>query len=236
MPGAPWGFVVYRTVYGKQSDEAWARMLDEIRKSVAHALALENCKEPEKLVESFELTVMSDAKRFEGADSHTIRQAFREWVADDLPPRLSDLDYFGGVDNVRKMFLGPHIHDRYPPVTPRWNFCLFVDETCLRSLDCSKSHGAAVKIVNLHFDDGRCENIAEGWEDGETDDPCEEAGWMYTFVSEYVEWYDRLVYDDWYDPWYRRPEKTDNPWGAGVESDIMREIESRAIADSNSAA
>jgi hypothetical protein len=218
-PGAPWGFVIYRTVYGKESEHSWGRMLEEIRDAVAETLSQENSKEPEKLLPYFVLTVMEDESRFAGADSHTIRQAFRNWVAEDLPPRLRDPDRYGGIDNLRAMIRNhgirnkEHNHPWYH-APPRWNFCLLVDDICLRSLDHPLSNSTVIKIVHTDFDDGRCKDIAEGWEDGETDEPEEDVGWMHIYASEYVEWYERLqAPQDWIDM-YQRPKKTENLCGS----------------------
>lgn len=225
-PGAPWGFVVYRTVYGKESDELWTRMLEQIRNAVAETLSLENAREPEKLLQHFELTVMEDEKRFAGADSHSIRQVFHEWVAEDLPPRLREPDKYvilydeGGINHP--WYFAP----------PRWNFCLLVDEICLQSMDHPRRRGTVVKLVHTAFPGGECEDIAEEWEDGETDDPSEDdiavewedgetddpwedVGWTYIYASEHVDWYERLQRaHDWHE-WYERPLKRDCPYGAG---------------------
>lgn len=53
-----------------------------------------------KIGPQFELTIMEDEKRFAGADSHSIREAFREWVADNLPPWVLNPHTEGGIDNI----------------------------------------------------------------------------------------------------------------------------------------
>jgi hypothetical protein len=225
-PDAPWGFVVYRAVYGKESDEPWKRMLGLLRDAVARSLPSNNLKEPVKVDPQFELTVMEDEERFAGADSHTIREAFREWVAEDLPPRWLNPDKEGGIDNIRAMIRSNTIGEAHEEpihpwhlVPPRWSSCLLVDDICLRSLNRADGFGPVVKMVNLRSPGGRCESIAEGWEDGETDDPQEDVGWMYTYAHSYEAWYQVLSdpsnWDD--EAWYMRPEKEEYPTANDVE-------------------
>jgi hypothetical protein len=223
---APWGFVVYRAVYGKESDELWKRMLRLLRDTVAGSLSLNDLKEPVKLDAPFELTVMDNEERFAGADSHTIREAFREWVADDLPPRVLNPDTEGGIDDIRAMIRSNIIGEAHEEPShpwhlapPRWSFCLLVDDSCLRSLNRADGFSPVVKMVNLRFPRGKCESIAEGWEDGETDDPQEDVGWMYTYAHSYEAWYQVLSdpsnWDD--EVWYLRPEKEEYPIANDVE-------------------
>lgn len=217
---APWGFVVYRAVYGKESDEPWERMLDLLRPTDAELLP----KQPWQLDPPFELTAIEDEKRFAGADSHTIQEAFREWVADDLPPQVQYPEREGGIDSIRSMIRGKPIHEPWewePGETlhpwwsapPRWCFCLLVDDICLRSLNHEPGFHPVVKIVNLRYNKGRCKNIAEGWQDGETDDPQEDVGWMYMNASSYESCYELLGDGtNWEDePWYMRPAREEYP-------------------------
>jgi hypothetical protein len=217
---APWGFVVYRAVYGKESDEPWERMLGLLRPRNPGILP----KQPWQLDPPFELTVMKDEERFAGADSHTIREAFREWVANNLPPRVQYPEREGGIDSIRAMIRSKTIHEPWEwepgeilhpwwSAPPRWCFCLFVDDICLRSLNHEPGFRPVVKIVNLRYNKGRCENIADGWEDGETDDPQEDVGWMYMNASSYKSCYEVLEDGtNWEDePWYMRPAKEEYP-------------------------
>lgn len=104
---------------------------------------------------------------------------------------------YGGSEQVHAKLASNDAHDERHPVTSlpsRWNFCLFVDEACLRSLTGSGSE--AVKILTTDWQEDRVDTVAEGWEDGETDED-EEVGWLYIDPREYVDVYDRL--DDAYD-------------------------------------
>ncbi|KAF2995035.1 hypothetical protein E8E13_000505 [Curvularia kusanoi] len=179
--------------------------------------------EPWDLDPPFELTVFDDKTKFEGADPHTVREAFRKWVADDLPPRVRRPDMYGGVDKIRANIENSTVpelwHYAQRPLhpwywaTPRWSFCLLVDDFCLRSLEDPKNI-PVVKLVNLRYFKDRCGNIAEGWEDGETaDDPYEDVGWQYMHITDYGACYGALSdptnWDD--EVWYHRPAKGDYP-------------------------
>jgi hypothetical protein len=133
-------------------------------------------------------------------------------------------DRLGGIDNIRAMIKSDticeaHEYRNEEPLHPwweapsRWCFCFLVDDICLYSLNRQDAYGAVVKIVNLRFYGGRCESIAEGWEDGETDDLQEDVGWMYAYTYSLEIWYDILSdpsnWDD--EVWYWRPEKEEYP-------------------------
>lgn len=226
-PESPWGFLVYRAVYGKESDEPFQRMLSLLRKSVTDPKTdrTPSTFRPVKVDPNYELTVIEDEERFAGADTHTIRDAFQEWVAGDLPPRVRHPQFAGGIDNIRAVIKsGWNDSDEYVPdrpihpsvlAPPRWGFCLLVDDFCLRSLDLTIRDPDApmVKLVTLLYSRGRCENIAEGWADGETDDPQEDVGWVYMYANDYESCYAFL-----HDPgnWdeealFMRPSKDDHP-------------------------
>jgi valyl-tRNA synthetase len=107
----------------------------------------------------------------------------------------------------------------------RYNFCLFVDEICLESLD-EMPDGPVVKILLKSW--GRPEAASEfeseheihdvhlDWEDGQTNDIYEDVGWMYVETSNYCEWYKNFV--DMYNgmDWYTRPPRlrghTNHTW------------------------
>ncbi|KAF2130128.1 hypothetical protein P153DRAFT_385365 [Dothidotthia symphoricarpi CBS 119687] len=207
-PDAPWGFVVFRTVYGVDSDAPWAHMLKLLRSTVTNSLSLSTRTD---LLPRHELTIIEDEEMLTGADAHTVRHAFRAWIADDLTPRLRDPNKYGGSAQVRSKLLSNDAHDEKHPVSSlpsRWNFCLFVDESSLRSLDASIGSGSPViKILTTDWQEDRVAVVAEDWEDGETDEDWEEVGWMYMDVREYVDMYNRLDNAfDWRD-FYQRPYK-----------------------------
>ncbi|OSS52633.1 hypothetical protein B5807_02566 [Epicoccum nigrum] len=139
---------------------------------------------PIKVDPDYELTVIEDEERFTGADTHTIRDAFQEWVAADLPPRVRHPEFAGRIENIRAVIQsGWDDSDEYVPdrpihpsrlAPPRWGFCLLVDDFCLRSLNRTTDHSddPMVKLVTLSYSKGR-------WADDETDDFDEDVGWIY---------------------------------------------------------
>ncbi|KAF2995036.1 hypothetical protein E8E13_000539 [Curvularia kusanoi] len=176
------------------------------------------------------MTVMEDKERFAGADTHTIREAFQEWVIDDLPPRVRYPDLEGGIDNIKAILKSRNFDDSedYRPdapihpccqAPPRWSFCLIVDDFCLRTLDYSASHPdrPMAKLVNLLFLGGRCAIVADGWADGETDDHEEDVGWMYMYSSDYESYYALLSDPGEWDTYYIRPSKEDYPLANALE-------------------
>jgi hypothetical protein len=107
-PNAPWGFVVFRTVYGADSDAGWDRMLEHLRSSVPSSLSHAGQSD---LLPRYELTIIEDAETLAGGDAHTVRHDFRAWVAEDLTPRLRDpiVEGYGGTAQVRSKILSRQI-------------------------------------------------------------------------------------------------------------------------------
>jgi hypothetical protein len=212
QPGAPWGFVVIRTAYGAASDAPWARMLKCLRSHVANTLVLEDQTD---LLPHHELTVIED-EALAGADSHTVRHVFRAWVAEDLTSRLCDTEKYDGSAQVRAKLASTDAHFSDHPVTclsPRWIFCLFVDEDCLRSLE--KSTFECVKILTTNWvrEEGEEEDpitVAwdHEWDGGETNNDQEDVGWMYMDVTSYVPYYSHLTNSSSWDTIYSRPYKS----------------------------
>ncbi|KAF2822495.1 hypothetical protein CC86DRAFT_385446 [Ophiobolus disseminans] len=154
--------------------------------------------------------VIEDEESLAGADTHTVRHAFRTWIADDLTPRLCDPESYGGIEKAHSNLLGnDNYNSNYPArcIAPRWQFCLLVDDACLSSLKLRGSRSPFVKIVDAQFQEDRVAVVDDGREDGETDDQCEYVGWMYMDVGDYVQMYDGLSGGYWRDLVYQRPEK-----------------------------
>ncbi|KAF2000137.1 hypothetical protein P154DRAFT_620287 [Amniculicola lignicola CBS 123094] len=113
-PGAPWGLVVFRVAYGSDTDAQWARMLEEIKSTVVETMSLSNRAD---LLAHHELTVVENAEALAGADSHTVRHAFRAWVAGDLTPRLLNSDQYGDTTHIELKLRGNDAHwDSHPVV------------------------------------------------------------------------------------------------------------------------
>jgi hypothetical protein len=198
QPGAPWGFVVVRTVYGADSDKGWADMLEILRSTVQDSLSLANQSD---LFPRYEMTVIEDEETLSGADSHTVRHTFRAWVANDITPRLLDVQKYGGREQAcAKLFSNDPCDEHHPEISlpTRWNFCLFVDEVCLRSLNKpSRSETIKILISDYHEDSaGECED---------DEDEGEDLGWMYMNPMEYVNMYDQLHDVYYWDDVYQMP-------------------------------
>jgi hypothetical protein len=95
------------------------------------------------MVLSHEMTIIEDEATLASANSYAARRAFRAWVAADLPQRLRDecLETLGGLAQVHAKLIG---NDEYNTpntihptriVPPRWQYCIFVDHDCLRSVE-----------------------------------------------------------------------------------------------------
>jgi hypothetical protein len=160
-PDAPWGFVVFRTVYSMDSDAPWVRMLELLRSNVANTLPLSDRTD---LLPRHELTVIEDEETLARADTHTVRHTFRAWVADNLTPRLRDPDH-GGSAQIRAKLLSNDAHGlkhHMSCLPPMWNFCLFVNEACFRSLDASIGSGSPViKILTTDWQEDRAAAATE---------------------------------------------------------------------------
>jgi hypothetical protein len=221
---APWGFAVVRTVYGAASDAPWSRILELLHSNVQDTLrfGMHN-----HFIPSHVLTVIENERELSGADSQKVRHAFRAWAAEDLVTRLRDKGHDGWGDTVQIRARNLVYHegsDGLPLLAglpPRWTYCLFVDEDCLRSLDVCREMvgGTVVKILDTQWrqqDSAQWaqENEAEvttpwteDWDGGETDDGVEDVGWMYMDISEYVHIYNQLTNIHWWDMLYERPTK-----------------------------
>jgi hypothetical protein len=115
-------------------------MLGLLRSTIAETLELEH---QTNLLPIHELTVIDNEATLANANTDAVRYAFREWVADDLPPRLCDeeVERFGGAAQIREKLLSndahhsPHATHPAACIPPQWQFFVFVDEECLRSLE-----------------------------------------------------------------------------------------------------
>jgi valyl-tRNA synthetase len=142
---------------------------------------------------------MDDKAKFDGATSHDVRDHFSHWVADELqtwldPERAHNFD----PEEVRRNPVPVDSGGNCIFEGARYDFCLFVDDICLESLD-HREDNPLVKILDRVW--GHLEPEKRGyamhpdWHDGETDDEFEDVGWMYTRVSDYVHNY-RLLSED----------------------------------------
>jgi hypothetical protein len=74
-PGSPWGFVVYRVAYGKDTDAKWSRILQLLAKKVERDLIKQDTIEALGLWHK--LMPMDDQERFKDMTTHDVRKHFR---------------------------------------------------------------------------------------------------------------------------------------------------------------
>ena len=201
--GLPWGFSVYRCSYKDES--AWSRLLQHLRENIENDLEHNQRMD---LLPRHQLVINDDIEKFNGATSHDIRDHFNGWVTDQLPqivasPEILEHLLFNDTHGmVPQYFLGT-----------RYNFCLFVDDFCLESLELFKDsfHGPVVKILSKPWGNltpqERTYKIHPEWHDGETDDELEMVGWMYIPIHSYVHWFDTLEVPSDFEAYYVRPPK-----------------------------
>ncbi|EFR02318.1 hypothetical protein MGYG_05315 [Nannizzia gypsea CBS 118893] len=190
----PWGWVIYRTSYS--DEKAWQRM-----KSLIHNELMDSLKISKRmdLLLFNETIYMDDKAKFEGATSHDIRDHFNNWVADTLTEQMDT------TPSEQQELRDPCKNESFITwsLGTRYNFCLFVDDICLESLD--HMRWPVIKVLAKNFGmrgpGDRDYIVHPGWEDGETEEGEEEVGWMYTEVLELVSFYNTLMRIE---PWYYR--------------------------------
>lgn len=207
-PSAPWGLGVYRTAY--DDDAAWARMRDALSRAAANALELHG--RTDSLLPRLSHAFMKDRAALSGAGVRDVRRRFTAWAAEELrrnwrrgretlPPAEEEARR-AGVDGPG-YFAGT-----------RCNYCLLVDEVCLKSLD--RSASPVVKLVRKNFADegadggGRSRVVVSlAWEGGVPDSEEGDVGWMYLPVAAYVDCCNQLHDPEfWHDGYYVRPPLT----------------------------
>ncbi|KAJ0163727.1 hypothetical protein CTA2_2501 [Colletotrichum tanaceti] len=122
-----WGFVVVRTAYAADKDEAqWAAVLEKLR-----AYATPDNDEAEMDPDTFALPVMADSAVLCGADYVSVRKAFNGWVDDfTCRERPSDDD----DDNDDNDDDQDDDQDEEWPSDVRRDACIVIDEPALASL------------------------------------------------------------------------------------------------------
>jgi hypothetical protein len=177
-------------------------MLGLLRSTIAETLELEH---QTNLLPIHELTVIDNEATLANANTDAVRYAFREWVADDLPPRLCDeeVERFGGAAQIREKLLSndahhsPHATHPAACIPPQWQFFVFVDEECLRSLE--TSYGALDPMLKI---------LTTDWNGSELDDTIDEYDdleWMKIDASDYMPVYANLVTPCLWHEYYESP-------------------------------
>ncbi|CAG5174614.1 uncharacterized protein ALTATR162_LOCUS7823 [Alternaria atra] len=82
--GALWGLIVYRIVYGLNTDATWALILENMREALSDTLSR---LDPD-LVANHDLMILKNEAKLLVADLRKVQKTFRAWVADGLTPRL----------------------------------------------------------------------------------------------------------------------------------------------------
>ncbi|KAG5986780.1 hypothetical protein E4U52_008281, partial [Claviceps spartinae] len=193
------------------SDEDWKRMLQNIRSELEYKNT--DYYISRDLVPFHNLYPIGDPSLY-GAPMDQVRAHFRSWIPENINSRLrpeaTDLD-----DITYKHLAG---------MTPRYKYCLYVDDLCIESLDQDETDSdcLAVKILDKDWEPYTPEDIKELEEseglgvigdgttpapflDGLTDDLKENVGWMYMPVMFYLEKYFMLVKDEWDEQYVRPP-------------------------------
>ncbi|KAH8126559.1 hypothetical protein LI328DRAFT_131475 [Trichoderma asperelloides] len=189
-----WGFVIYRCSQGNQA--AWDRLLQALRSEVQDNLRY--YIRPD-LLEFHDLHVIDD-KALYGATSHQVRDHFQSWV----PKNLEDRVRLGATN------LDDNVDWLYATSTPRYKYCLFVDDICLESVDQPGSHRPAVKLLCKDWEspyppEERNYSVPAPFHDGATEYDEEDVGWMYMPLDYYIHKYDVLGKCDWDDQYVRPP-------------------------------
>ncbi|RMJ20770.1 hypothetical protein PHISP_08360 [Aspergillus sp. HF37] len=221
----PWGFAIYRCSY--RDNKSWERMLREIEESVKEALEVKDHGRPD-LLPSYQPVIFDDKEKFDGSTSHEIRDHFNVWVADQLPQVVAGPNILQRLHENSSDTLGPEA-----VLGQRWNFCVFVDDICLESLD----HMTLPVVKLLYKQWGPLEphernyKVHPWWEDGTTEIDEEDVGWMYIDICSYVDSYNRLDESwKWHDEYLRPPsmvglEDSESPgfWRKSKDEEIETE-------------
>ncbi|KAG6072088.1 hypothetical protein E4U15_007113 [Claviceps sp. LM218 group G6] len=203
-----WGFVIYRCC--NASDEDWERMLQKIRSELDYDNT--DYYISRDLVPSHNLHPIDDPSLY-GASIDQVRGHFRSWVPENVKSRLRRPEVTSLSDNGYKCFVD---------TTPRYKYCLYVDDLCIESLDQDHADCPVVKILHRDWEPYTPEQLREIEEteglvvtgdgnppapflDGLTDDWEEDVGWMYMPVMSYLKTYFTLVKWDWLDVYVRPP-------------------------------
>lgn len=134
------------------------------------------------------------------ASIYQVRRHFQAWVPENLKTRLrpgaTDLD--DDVDWV------------YATTTPRYEYCIYVDDVCLESLYQPGPNFPVVKLLCKTWESPFPPEemgdylVPAPFHDGVTTDWEEDVGWMYLPVVEYLYKYYLLLKTSW-DEQYARP-------------------------------
>lgn len=92
--------------------------------------------------------------------------------------------------------------------TPRYEYCLLVDDICLESVDHPGVNSPVVKILRKKWDSPtqeRDHTVPAPFHDGITEYEEEDVGWMYMPLRRYLDKYAVLGKTEWEDQYMRPP-------------------------------
>ena len=145
-------------------------------------------------------TTTTNSCTISGATSHQVRDHFQSWVPKNLEgrfrPDATDLE--DDVDWI------------HAASTPRYEYCLFVDDLCLESVDYPGVNSPVVKLLHKNWESPfhlqeRNYKAPSPFHDGATEYEEEDVGWMYMPLQKYLHKYDLLGKGDWDDQYVRPP-------------------------------
>ena len=186
-----WGLVIYRCTYN--DDDAWSRFMEILKRRIHDRLQEENAAGMEQ---DHQFTVIEDKNALDQASADDVRDLFRVWC--------------------RETFAQLDVHlpqeDEYP--TPRFNFCIQVDEGSLRAVLQGPPPGQPdykgvgyVIIVNARWDqEPPVREDEKETDDGDCGSDDYDLGYLrvclYTLVPEVYSW---LATEESWEVMYRRP-------------------------------
>ncbi|KAG6086885.1 hypothetical protein E4U15_000401 [Claviceps sp. LM218 group G6] len=225
-----WGFVIYRCC--NASDEDWERMLQKIRSQLDNATEFQINQEyriGQDLVPLHDLHPIDDPSLY-GASIDQARHHFRSWIPKNIKSRLRPE--------------AADLHDttyRYlVEMTPRYKYCLYVDDECIESLNEDDGDCLVVKMLEKTWEPYTREEIEElerngigylnldgttlpRFPHGLTNNTEENLGWMYMPVGYYVDKYFTFLKWDWPDV-YVRPPFIDAPGEARTRDVLFKDL------------
>ncbi|KAH7140197.1 hypothetical protein B0J13DRAFT_504247 [Dactylonectria estremocensis] len=179
-----WGFVIYRCAYADNLQ--WESYLEFFKASVKQQL--EAFELSSLLWKYLEWTIIEDPQALDGASKQQIRGEFSHWA-------------------IGKTSTEPKIEE-----TPRFKYCVYVDQKCLDSVDQYETWvetGAEgdLKYVICAILDKDCKLSGRGRRGFPSVEGCvrRDTGWMYVTVECVPSVYSRLSYEELADTDYKRP-------------------------------
>ncbi|KAL4960978.1 uncharacterized protein BDV14DRAFT_181207 [Aspergillus stella-maris] len=166
----PWGFVIYRTTYA--SEEDWAEGIAKLNRHFDCCLPSPGNEAIRLVREGLRNVIIDDISTFNGASVETVLKRHQKWVVEECQIDIDEGEAFG---------------------IPRFEFCLMIDEQCLRSIlhcgnpvpggDTDNKVMGYVNILDMEHN-----ALAEDYDEGPFHDGCFRLDldqlWQYPYASE----------------------------------------------------